>query len=193
MPRPREFEPEDVVAKAMDLFWRKGYQATSVQDLVDETGINRASLYAAFGDKHGLFLRTLAHYARSVVPLRAGILEQPDASLPQIREYFTAVVNDFSGFGHGRGCLMVNSAIELAVHDPEIADRVADHLEQLEASFAGALGQALERGEIPESSNVPALARFLMATAQGLMVVGKANPDPRLLNDIVDGALCAVG
>jgi len=193
MPRPREFEPEEVVAKAMDLFWRKGYQATSVQDLVDETGVNRASLYATFGDKHGLFLRSLAHYARSVVPLRAGILQQPGASVPQIREYFTAVANDFSGLGRDRGCLMVNSAIELAVHDPEVSESVTDHLARLEAAFAGALRRAHERGEIPKSSNVPALARFLMSTAQGLMVVGKANPDPDLLKDIVDSALRAVG
>jgi len=192
MPRPREFEPEEVVAKAMDLFWRKGYLATSVQDLVEETGVNRASLYATFGDKHGLFLRALAHYARSVVPMRAGILHQPGASLPQIREYFTTVADDFSGLGRGRGCLMVNSAIELAVHDPEVAESVTDHLARLEAAFAGALRRAVERGEIPESSNVPALARFLMSTAQGLMVVGKANPNPHLLADIVDSTLKAL-
>lgn len=193
MPRPREFEPEEVVEKAMKLFWRKGYGATSIQDLVDETGVNRASLYATFGDKHSLFLRALARYTRSVVPSRAGILERPDSSLPQIREYFATLACDLSGPDHYLGCLMVNSAVELAVDDPEVAETVTDHLARLETAFAGALGRAVERGEIPEPSDVPALARFLMGAAQGLMVVGKANPDPRLLGDIVDGALRAVG
>lgn len=189
MPRPREFDPEEVVEEAMKLFWRNGYAATSIQDLVDETGVRRASLYAAFGSKHGLFLRALACYTRSVVPSRAGILERPEASLPQIREYFTAVADDLNGPGHELGCLMVNSAVELAVDDPEVAASVAGHLERLEVAFAKALGRAVERGEVPESSDVPALARFLMSTAQGLMVVGKAKPDSRLLADIVDSTL----
>lgn len=193
MPRPREFDPDDVLDKAMRLFWEKGYLGTSVQDLVDRTGINRASLYAVFGDKHSLFLKALARYRRSVVPGRAGILERDDASLPEIREYFEAVAGDLAGSRERKGCLMVNSAMELAAHDRDVSRQVGAHLGQLEKAFAKALARAVERGEIAAAADVGRLASFLVTASQGLMVVGKANPDRRRLRDTVEATLGALG
>lgn len=192
MARPREFEPEEAVTKAMNVFWRKGYTGTSVQDLVEQTGVNRASLYAVFRDKHSLFLRVLARYCRDVVPGRMGILEHPDASLPQIRAYFEAVTGDLACQRDHRGCLMVNSAIELAPRDPEVARRVRAHLGRLERAFASALHRAAARGQIADRRSIPAYARFLVGTAQGLMVVGKASPSSQLLRDIVERTLQAL-
>ncbi len=192
MPRHREFEPEEVVARAMDVFWRQGYRGTSVQDLVDETGIQRSSLYETFGDKHSLFVSALEHYAGTVVTGRAGILERPGASLPEIREYFAAVVGDLLGKDGRKGCLMANSAVEFGRSDPPVAERVASHLERLERAFATALSRAIDRGQIPAKENARARARFLMGLAQGLIVVGKTRPEPSLLRDIVDSTLGAL-
>lgn len=190
--RPKEFEPEQVVERAMEVFWRKGYRATSVQDLVDHTGVNRASLYATFGDKHGLFLRALTHYCEAVVPSRAGILEADDASRPQVREYLETVARDLLGVARNRGCLMVNSTVELAAHDPDVAVHAGRHLERLEKAFGNAIGRAVERGEMAPDTDVVALSRFLVAASQGLMVVGKARPDEASLRDAVESTLEAL-
>lgn len=192
MARHREFEPEDVVRTAMDLFWERGYQATSMQDLVDATGVHRGSLYSAFRDKRDLFLRALERYRCQVVPQRADILRRPGAALPEIRAYFEAVLDDLTGPARGKGCLMVNSAVELAPHDPAVAGEVAEHLEGLERAFAHALSGAADAGNVADVDDIPALARFLTGAAQGLMVVGKAHPDRDRLRDIVAASLRAV-
>ncbi len=192
MPRPREFEPEDVVAAAMEVFWRQGYQGTSLQNLVDETGINRGSLYSVFRDKHSLFLEALRHYRTTVVPGRILILEAPSDGLSSIRQYFEAVAGDLQGPACGRGCLMVNSAIELAAVDSEVAEEVGRHLDRLRKGFAISLERAVELGELARSSRVRPLARYLTAVAQGLIVIGKATPDRQALREIYEPALSAL-
>lgn len=192
MPRTREFNPDKVVEQSMDVFWRKGYLATSLQDLVDETGVNRASLYATFEDKHTLFLKSLDLYRDAMVSTLVDPLDQPDGGLAAIRGYFETVVDDLLGPARNRGCLMINSATELAPHDPEVARHFAAHLARLNHGFTVALGVAAERGEIANPSSVAGYARFLTSSAQGLTVVGKANPDRAALTDIVELTLRAL-
>lgn len=192
MPRPRQFETEDVVDSAMRVFWERGYQGTSLQNLVDATRVNRASLYSVFRDKRALFLAALGHYRRDVVPMRISILEDSPDGLQAIRSYFEAVADDLLGPARGIGCLMVNSAIELAAADPEVALEVARHLARLEAAFGAALGRAAELGELDHPSRLPGLARFLTAVSQGMMVIGKASPDPRALREMYEPALAGL-
>jgi TetR/AcrR family transcriptional repressor of nem operon len=194
MPRPREFEPDQVLDSAMRQFWERGYRATSVDDLVRATGVKPGSLYGAFpGGKHALLMGSLERYSRLVVPQKLGELEHEGASLAAVRAYFDGLVSDLLSPEGRQGCLLVNSAIEKAAEDDEVAAVVRGHLARLERSFTTALRNAIDLGEVPPSVDPVAKARGLVATSQGLMVVGKASPDEEVLHAIVDSAFTDLG
>src|SRR5271156_4321733 len=117
MPRLREFDPNDAVHKAMTVFWRKGYLDTSVEDLVNVTGVSRFGLYDEFESKHGLFLACLGHYQDTLVQMAFGPVERPGASLSEIRAYFTQLLDLVSTKRGHLGCLMANTASEVAYRD----------------------------------------------------------------------------
>ncbi|WP_042421056.1 TetR/AcrR family transcriptional regulator [Streptacidiphilus anmyonensis] len=193
MPRPREFEPDTVVDQAMLRFWWQGYRATSVEDLVKATGVKPGSLYSAFpGGKHTLFLKSLERYSKLVVPQKLGELESPDAGLAELRGYFDGLVSDLLSPEGRQGCLLVNTAIENAAEDDEAAAVVRGHLARLERCMTTALGHARDRGEVRASVDPAGGAKVLVATCQGLMVVGKANPDATMLRAIVDNAFAVL-
>jgi TetR/AcrR family transcriptional regulator, transcriptional repressor for nem operon len=194
MPRPREFQPEDVIEEAMQQFWERGYRATSIGDLVTATGVRPGSLYGAFrGGKRALFLGSLARYSKLVVPQKLGELDRPGASIAQVRAYFDGLVRDLLSPEGRQGCLLVNSAIELAALDDEVAAVVRGHHARLERSFTAALRTARDRNEVPATVDPAGTARLLVATSQGLMVVGKANPDEEVLKAIVANAFAGLG
>ena len=194
MPRPREFEPEEVLDSAMRQFWERGYRATSVDDLVRATGVKPGSLYSAFpGGKHALLMGSLERYSKLVVPQKLGDLESPGASVEQVRAYFDGLVRDLLSPEGRQGCLLVNSAIENAAVDPEVAAVVQGHMARLEHCFTAALRNAIRRGEIPPSVDPVARGKGLVASGMGLMVVGKANPDEEALRTIVDTAFTGLG
>jgi TetR/AcrR family transcriptional repressor of nem operon len=193
MPRPREFEPDEVLEQAMQRFWERGYRATSVDDLVRATGVKPGSLYSAFpGGKRALFLGSLDRYSRLVVPQKLRDLDRPGASVAEVRGYFDGLVDDLLSPDGRQGCLLVNTAIENAAEDDEIAAVVRGHLARLERCFARALRVARRLGQIPPTTNISGTARLLVATSQGLMVVGKANPDTHMLRAIVDNAFASL-
>ncbi len=173
----------------MHEFWQHGYHDTSVDDLVGATGVRPGSLYNAFqGGKRQLFLDSLERYSKLVVPEKLGALEQPGASLAEVRAYFDGLVSDLISPEGRMGCLMVNSTVELAAEDSEVATVVRGHMARLERNATRALRNAKRRGEIPADIRPAAKATQLMATGMGLMVVGKTNPGRRVLQTIVDGA-----
>ena len=194
MSRPREFEPDQVLDKAMHQFWLRGYQATSVDDLVRATGVRPGSLYGAFrGGKRAIFLGSLERYTKLVVPQKLGDLERPGASLAQVRAYFDGLVEDHMTPEGRQGCLLVNSAIESAAEDDEVAAVIRGHHARLERCFTRALRTARRRGEVRADLDPTGAARLLMATSQGLMVVGRANPDREVLQAIVKNAFAGLG
>jgi TetR/AcrR family transcriptional repressor of nem operon len=189
MARPRQFDPDEVIDRSMQAFWERGYHETSVDDLVNITGVRPGSLYNAFpGGKHGLFLEALARYADLVVPEKLGALERPGAGLMELRAYFDGLVDDLTRPEGRIGCLMVNSAMELAAVDSEVGEVVRNHMDRLERNAQRALRNAKRRGEIPSEVNPRAKATQLMATGMGLMVVGKTSPGRKALESIVDSA-----
>jgi TetR/AcrR family transcriptional repressor of nem operon len=148
-------------------FSERGCRDTSVERLVEVTGVNPGSLYNAFdGGKRGLFMESLQRYSDLVVPEKPGALEADDASLPEIRAYFDGLVEDLCSPAGRAGCLMVNSTVELAVADSEVARVVRGHMARLERNLTRALRNAAV-------ADPAARATLLMATAMGLMVVGK--------------------
>jgi TetR/AcrR family transcriptional regulator, transcriptional repressor for nem operon len=193
VPRPREFEPEQVLEEAMQQFWERGYRATTVDDLVRATGVKPGSLYAAFsGGKRALFMGSLERYSKLVVPQKLGELDRPAASIAEVRSYFDGLVQDLLSPEGRQGCLLVNSAIELAAIDNEVAAVVRGHHVRLERCFTAALRRAIRRKEIPNTVDPVRTAKLLVATSQGLMVVGKANPDKEVLQTIVEHAFAGL-
>lgn len=162
MGRPFEFERSEVLDRALRLFWRRGYQATSVADLVEETGISRSSLYAAFGDKPALFAECLDAFAdRTLAFLDAAPPAEPP--LATLRRFFEFGLNHAD---EGRwGCLLVNTSLELAAADPDLSARASRHLGRVQAGFETALGR---RGCAPDQA--AGLAGVLMLMLQGLRV-----------------------
>ena len=193
MARPRQFDPEDVLDRSMHAFWENGYHDTSVDDLVNTTGLRPGSLYNAFpGGKRGLFLKALDRYSKLVVPQKLGALEDAGAGLAELRAYFDGLVDDLTTPEGRMGCLMVNSTVELAAEDSEVGAIVRTHMQRLERNAERALRNAQRRGEIPEQVDPRAKAAQLMATGMGLMVVGKTNPGRAVLETIVEAAFAGL-
>jgi TetR/AcrR family transcriptional regulator, transcriptional repressor for nem operon len=191
--RPREFEREVVLDRAMRAFWARGYEATSIQHLVECMGIQRGSLYGAFGDKRGLFLAAVEHYDRVMTARMLATLDAPGSGLAAIRRFFRLKVALAQQRGRPRGCLVTNSAAELVSRDRVAAGRIGAALGRIEAAFHRAVVRAQTAGEIDPARDARALARFLTSSAQGLSVMAKAAPDRAALEDVVRITLEVVG
>ncbi len=185
MSRPRSFDESDVLNRALDAFWRQGYEATSMQDLVDAMGISRASLYNAFGSKHALFIEVLKHYEQR--RMHKTVERLRDASMPAkdaIRDVLEQAADDATTTD-GRGCLMTKTATEMCARDPECADRVHSSFARIEAAFEAALERGRAAGKLAVD-DVQAVARFLTNSLQGLRVMATAHTDPSALRDVVN-------
>lgn len=192
MARPREFELEEVLDKAVATFWSKGYEATSIQDLVESMGIHRGSLYTAFGDKQHLFLTVLDRYRKVVVRKLLDILASEASPKAAIRRFFATVIEHVITGGPLRGCLITNSAVERGLSDPQTARKVSACLTQIEDGFYETLGRAQSAGEIDKRRDLRALARYLTSSLQGLLVIGKIRSDRSALEDVVEVTLQAL-
>ncbi|MEO8442678.1 MAG: TetR/AcrR family transcriptional regulator [Betaproteobacteria bacterium] len=192
MARPREFDSNAALENAMQVFWAKGYQATSLDDLCSATGLGRSSLYAAFGDKRGLYLRSLDRYEAAGVDRIAKALARPPLRKALAAFLGRMITNIVAGPGRS-GCFIGNCAAELAHGDRVAAARVRRSLERVQATFRDALARARARGEIAADSDVDALARFLVAGIQGLRLVGKAKPGRAALDDVAAVMLNCLG
>lgn len=173
----------------MDLFWRRGYEATSVADLSDHLGMGPGSLYNAFGSKHALFLAALDRYCHLGSVRRERLLEQADSPLAAIRAFFGAIVDESVADTDRRGCLVANSALELAARDPETARRVRGDLRAAEDAFHLALVRAGTAGELAAGVDPRRTARSLVATLLGVRVLARSDPDRERLEDAVSAAL----
>ena len=184
MPRGKQFDVDDALIKAMNLFWRQGYQATSMQDLVDCMGIGRGSLYATFGDKHRLFVRALRHYDKV---WREEWLDDLTRSSPPRR----AVLNVFEAaiaiaLEHGvfEGCLLINSAMELSPHDPAVSEIVTHAFTEMQEFFRTTIERGKALGEISGRVDAEQTARSLLALFIGLRVLVRSRPEEPLLRAI---------
>lgn len=189
MARIREFDPDIALDKAMKVFWQKGYANTSIDDLVSATGVNRYGLYDEFESKHGLFLAALEHYQNTVTGGLFRIVERPGASLAEIRAYFAKLVELSSSEMGKLGCLMVNSASEVAPHDEDAANVLEMFRRRLQLGFQNALSNAKAVGELPAQLDVEAVADFLTGVMQGLSVLARSNAKKKMMENLVVTAL----
>ncbi|MFF7677965.1 TetR/AcrR family transcriptional regulator [Actinacidiphila glaucinigra] len=192
MARVREFDTEKAVDAAMNAFRGKGYEGTSVQDLVDATGVGRGSLYAAFGSKEGLYLAAMDRYReRYALPLVEALRSgAPGREL--LREVLVAAVDEIARDGSRRACLIVGAAMERVAHDPRVATHVASTTVLLEDALAQVVAQAQADGQVSGKRDARDLARYLVVTMHGLRVMGAVNPDREALTAVVDAALDAL-
>jgi TetR/AcrR family transcriptional regulator, transcriptional repressor for nem operon len=181
MARPREFDEQAVLNAAMNRFWELGYQATSMRDLAVETGLTSPSLYNAFGDKRALFRQVLERYVQHSSRARIARLESSLLPKDAIKAFFAEIVEHSLSDKDRRGCLLVNSALEIAPHDPEIGAEVAKRLGEVEAFFQRSVVAAQKAGSIPSDRDAKDLARVLLAVLLGIRVVARATPERNLL------------
>jgi TetR/AcrR family transcriptional repressor of nem operon len=192
--RPRTFDQEQALERATELFWRRGYEATSMQDLVDELGLSRSSIYGAFGDKHALYLRALERYLDAAVLATAERLRGTDAPVrATLRLWLHDMARDLCRQEDRRGCFMVNAATELGRHDPDAGLRLERAFTTLHDTFAAAVRRGQETGELPAELDTQAAASFLLTTVVGLRARGRTSVTEQELHDSVEMALRALG
>jgi len=185
--RPREFDEGAALEAAMDAFWRKGFEATSLADLCSCTKLHKGSLYQAFGDKHELFMRSLRHYADNEFKEIAAVAYRHESPLEAIRAVVDKVCDHTA---EGRGCMIINSMVELAPHDPEVKQAIAMEGQRRMRVMTEFLTRAQESGEIRADLDPAALAQQLMIAMAGsaAMVKGVVTTEDvkRILNGIID-------
>ena len=193
MPRQKEFDRKAVLDKALELFWAKGYASTSLHDLTVAMRLSKSSLYESFGDKRSLFLAALEHYDQERSCRALAYLDQPGSARALIEGFLRQIIDAKVTLGDRRGCLVGNTAMELAPHDPEVAARVAGAIDRMEAGYRRLLESAQARGELPPGKDPRALARFLTSTTHGLLLMTKADVSAAMLEDVLYTALSVLG
>jgi TetR/AcrR family transcriptional regulator, transcriptional repressor for nem operon len=186
MGRPAKFEAEEVIDKAVEVFWRQGFAGTTPQDLVDELGIGKGSLYNTFKSKHHLFGLALRRYSATRVVSLAEALEGPGPVLPRLRQ----AMRTLAGIGdHRYGCLIVNSVAELGSTDEGVAEVAKELFGQLEEAFRSAIERGQASGEITSRHAPGESASALLAAVIGASVLAKTGSDPGHLNRTLDAVL----
>ncbi|MBV8054663.1 MAG: TetR/AcrR family transcriptional regulator [Deltaproteobacteria bacterium] len=188
----KQFDREEVLDRAMALFWRRGYEATSIRDLVAATGINRGSIYATFGDKEGLFLAVLDHYGEKIAQPLMAELDYPEPRRA-LERMFESIIRRTSDSRFPRGCLNTNTSLECPGSGDKITRQIAAGFGRQESAIYRVLRDAQAGGSLRSTLDARALARFFMAIAQGLNVVNKAVADPGVLQDIAKVAMTVWG
>jgi TetR/AcrR family transcriptional repressor of nem operon len=188
MARSKEFDTERALAAAMNLFWRFGYENSSLDMLMHEMGISRQSLYDTFGDKRALYLKAMAFYRKQTNSSLRELL----ATASTVKEGFTRILLGMvaeSREQHARGCLLLSANRERAVDDEEIAKFLEENQEEVESIFAEAVRRAQRNGEVSGDQNAVALAKFFVVTIQGMRAMARLKSDRHALRQVAKIAL----
>jgi TetR/AcrR family transcriptional regulator, copper-responsive repressor len=188
--RPRAYEPEAALGKALDLFRKGGFSATSLDDLSAATGMNRPSLYSAFGDKRALYIKSYARYRADSRAAMADIFRFEAPIRDRLQRMFAVALGIYlSGAEGPRGCFTVMTAASEAIADPEIRRFVLEGLQELDKAFASCFRLAIEKGELPGTADPVVLAQLASATIHTLAVRARARVPRKELEAIVRGAI----
>ena len=186
--RPKQFDPDEAIDKAAALFWRKGYAATTPQDLTDELGIGKGSLYHAFSSKRGLFEQALHRYGDARLAVLADLLQQPGSVKERLRHMLRKLA---AGRGDPplRGCLAVNTAVELGATDPEASQAVRAIFDRMERLLAEAVEEGQRLGEIDTSHDPQQAASLLLSAIVSLQALSRTSDSPARLRRIIDSVI----
>ena len=188
MARPKEFDPERALAKAMHVFWRRGYENTSLEELLKAMGIARQSLYDTFGDKRALYLKAMAHYR-----------DQTNGAMRRMFDQATSIKDGFAKLLYGlaaetreqheRGCMLLSANLQRDTGDMVIAEFLRDNQNRIEAIFENALLRARNQKELSTKQDPKALARFFVVTIQGMRAMARLHSDRKALEEVAQVAL----
>jgi len=192
MARTKVFDEELVLQKAMNLFWEKGYNTTSAQDLTECLAISRSSLYDTYGDKHSLFVRALRLYRAERFDNTMKEATEAENAEVWLRKLFDSVKADALGSDSSRGCFMVNTAVELAATDTEVAAIVNNIMADFDSAIRKLIKKGQENGTITTKHSPRALSRFIFNSLNGMRVTVKFNAGKQVYDDIVAVCLSAL-
>jgi TetR/AcrR family transcriptional repressor of nem operon len=189
MARPREFDEATALESAIECFWHRGYEATSVRDLAEKMGISAPSLYNAYGDKHALFVQALERYLDQSTRARIKRLEDSLPPKQAIRHFIEEIIERSVNDRERRGCFLINSALEVAAHDKELGALIANRLAEIDAFFYRSIKAAQARGTVPRNRVAKDLARLLLGVLLGIRVLARSRPERALLEGVARPAL----
>lgn len=197
MARPREFNKDDALYKTMLIFWRKGYDGTSIPDLLEAAGISRSSLYETFTDKQTLFIEAMKIYRNFVgsnsIQIILDYLADPvrknEPAMDIIRKYFNGRIDMALDRRYPGGCFITNTATSLETADEKVRSAVVGYIRKTEDTFRDILNRCRDNGEITRDSDINALTAYLIAIANGINVLSRTGKDRSSLDNIVKTAL----
>lgn len=189
MPRVKLFDEEKVLEKAMNLFWKKGYYATSIQDLVDFLGINRASLYDTYGGKKKLFEKAFSHYRQSNTDAIQKYLNSQDDVRTGFKKLFVMAIQQSQSDKEHKGCFVVNTTIEFIPNEKDFTELISDNKKQFEQVFYEYLQFGVEQGQISKYKDIQAIATLLFTFYNGLKVITKVDFDVDIFSKSVDSLI----
>jgi TetR/AcrR family transcriptional repressor of nem operon len=187
--RLKEFDETRALDAAVDCFWQRGYGATSVRDLADSMGISGPSLYNAYGDKRALFGRSLERYANRSMRERIARLEARHQPKQAIRAFIAEIIDRSLNDPDRRGCLLINSALDVAPHDAEIGAVVAGYLDEIRGFFRRNLEAARRAGGLRRGLDPEQVAGHLLGVVAGIRVLARTGARRRVLEDVARPAL----
>jgi TetR/AcrR family transcriptional repressor of nem operon len=185
MARTKDFDEEQVLTRAMNLFWSRGYNTTSMEDLVSGLGISRSSLYDTYTDKHSLFIKALENYQQIGFEKMQETANHPGPAKETIKKLLEMVPDGLLAGKHKQGCFMMNAAVEVAPHDKTVNNMVRNNDQQMEDIFYQVIQKGKNNGEIKNQRDAGALAKFFFNTVKGMQVTAKSNPDKSVFGDII--------
>lgn len=189
MPRPKQFCEEDVLKKAVELFWEKGFHATSMQDLVTHLGINRASLYDTFGDKEELFDRALDHYRKTAIEGMVQLFEREASVKEGFKRLFGNAVEETANDECRKGCFVVNVTTEMLPGNDKTLQVLRDNKNTIENLFITQVQKGIDSSELSSSKNAQEIGMMLFTLFSGIRVMGKVDSDPKKLQKVVKSGL----
>jgi TetR/AcrR family transcriptional regulator, transcriptional repressor for nem operon len=189
MPKVKLFKEEEVLDTITQLFWTKGYNGTSIDELVTASGLSRSSLYDTFGGKHELFLKSLQYYLQQTHDALKEALEKISSPKKKTEFFFRFAVDDILNDKKRKGCFMVNSSTELCNLDKKVSGMALNNMDNVTDQFTQWIKEAQRAGEIFNTQSARSLATSLYASFCGMRVMGQTNPDKKMLDDVVKGVM----
>lgn len=189
MGRPKEFDREEVLQKALYTFWEKGYDATTLPDLLESMGINRSSFYNSFGDKQTLFREVISLYYQQTAIKRLTILQKAKSAKQGLWDYFNHNIDVAVAEYNPGGCLLTNTATTLKTIDEQISKEIVQGVDRMEQALFNLLEKGQFAGEIAPDKDIKAIARLVIAVSYGLNIAARVHSDREMLLDMVKAAM----